>query len=156
MILLSEIIQYVKVRATERIHPEDVKPKMTGRKLRIGVQWQRALKQNWNKTRTKGTPSSWSSLILFCIVSVDFWPRSTRKSASNDMTSTLRINPFRFSVTERLLPFHCPRPADTDHRYNYPPLPGTVAAAMWTNLARGYGVRQSLPAACGQCSRSPA
>ena len=109
-VLLSQIIQYVKVSAIQRSHPEDVKPKMTGCKLRSGVQRQGALKQNWHKTRNKGTPSSLSSLILFCIMSVQFWPRSTRTVLPTTWHHAPIKSIFPFPITEHLLPFHSQPP----------------------------------------------
>jgi hypothetical protein len=105
-VLLSQIIQYVKVSAIQRSHPEDVKPKMAGCKLSSGVQRQGALKQNWHKIGTMGTPSSLSSLILLCIMSVQFWPRSTRRVLPTTWHHTPNKSVFPFSITERLRSFH--------------------------------------------------
>jgi transposase len=157
MILLSEIIQYVKVSAIQRSHPEGVKPKMTGRKLRSGVHWQGALKQNWYKTRTKGTPSSLSSLILFCIASVEFRPWSTRgvlpttwHHARNKPVSYLNYR------TSSAFPLSAP------HRH-WSPLQLSAASrnsgrcsSPHVDEPRARLRRQAVSPSSGQCGRSPA
>ena len=73
------------------------------------------------KTWVTGTPSSFSSLILNIIHNIGTISAAINtQSGSNYMTSRSDTH------VSFLLPFHSPRPSETDPRHNYRPLLGTT------------------------------
>jgi hypothetical protein len=69
MIFPQEIMEYVGISLIDRIQPKGIKPNMGGRKLRSGVYWQAALKQEGVKQAGLKTRTACIfNFVLLCMI----------------------------------------------------------------------------------------